>query len=334
MKLKPLSEQVMVITGATSGIGLVTARLAAKKGVRLVLVARSEHALRALTAEINGAGGHAIHVVADISNETEVQSIADHALSHFGHFDTWVNNAAVSIYGTLLDLSSADMQRLFEINFWGLVYGSRVAVRHLKERGGALINIGSALSDRAIPLQGIYCASKHAVKGFTDALRMELEMAKAPVSVTLIKPGSIDTPYRHHAKNYLQVEPLNPPPVYAPETVAKAILHCAAHPKRDLFVGSSGKFISAQGYFAPRLTDKYMENVMAPQQLTNRPKQQTGNGLFAPTGELQERGGYPGQVCETSAYTTTALHPVRTTLLLIAAGLTLATVRGFFRRPR
>lgn len=327
MKLKKLNEQVMVITGASSGIGLVTARMAAKRGARLVLAARSEDALRQLTDELKASGREAIYVVADVSNEDDVQRIADEAIRRFGGFDTWVNDAGVSIYGTLLEVSVSDMRQLFETNFWGLVYGSTIAARHLKERGGAIINLGSTLSDRAIPLQGMYCASKHAVKGFTDALRMELEAEKAPVSVTLIKPSGIDTPYTKHARNYLPVEPKNPPPVYAPEVVAEAILHCATHPERDVFAGAGGKMISAQGYHLPRLTDKYMEKVILRQQMTDRPNDESVHrGLYEPSGELKERGGYPGHVSETSLYTKASLHPLLTAACAVGAGLTVAAL--------
>ena len=268
-KLKKLSDQVIVITGASSGIGLVTARMAAQRGASLVLAARSEEPLKRLTAELNKAGAQAVYVVADVAEEEDMEKIADQAMAHFGGFDTWVNNAGVSIYGRLAEVSRDDMRRLFETNFWGVVNGSLVAARHLRQRGGAIINVGSTLSDRAIPLQGIYCASKHAVKGFTDSLRMELEAEGAPVSVTLVKPAAIDTPYALHAKNYMPVEPKNPPPVYAPQVVAEVILHAAERPVRDVFAGAGGKWLSAQGYYAPRLTDKMMERVTTKQQQTN-----------------------------------------------------------------
>ena len=177
------------------------------------------------------------------------RKIAADAIAAFGSFDTWVNNAAISIYGKLEDIPIADQRRLFETNFWGLVYGSLISIRTLKIHGGALINVGSTLSDRAIPLQGIYCASKHAVKGFTEALRMELEAEDAPVSVSLIKPTAIDTPYKEHARNYLDTEPENPPPVYAPETVAETIVYCAQNPVRDVFVGGAAKLHSVAGKF-------------------------------------------------------------------------------------
>jgi short-subunit dehydrogenase len=326
-RLRKLDEQTIVITGASSGIGLVTARMAARRGARLVLAARSEEALKQLTDEIKAAGGEAISVVADVGREEDVQRIADAALHRFGGFDTWVNNAGVSIYGKLLEIETADLRRLFETNFWGVVYGSLAAARHLRGRGGAIINIGSTLSDRAIPIQGMYSASKHAVKGFTDALRMELEADGAPVSVTLIKPGAIDTPYPHHAKNYMETEPTVPPPVYAPEVVAEAILHCAEHPERDVFAGGGGKAISMTEKYAPRLTDKVMEWTMTDMQKSNEPpRPREDNGLDHPSGELEERGGGHAYVAETSLYTKASLHPLMTTAILLGAGLTIAAL--------
>lgn len=301
----------MVLTGATSGIGLVTARLAAQRGTKLVLAARNGVALNRLVVEINAAGGQAIGIAADVGSEGDVKKIAAEALNKFGNFDTWVNNAGISIYGKLENVPTEDLRQLFETNFWGVVYGSLTAARNLKLYGGALINIGSTLSDRAIPLQGMYCASKHAVKGFTDALRMELEAEDAPVSVTLVKPSAIDTPYRTHAKNYLETEPENPAPIYAPETVAETILYCAENPVRDIFVGAGGKMLAMFGEYAPRLTDVFMENVFIEGQKSDRPVNgRQKDALFDPSdSSLTERGGYEGHVAESSLYTKASLHP-------------------------
>lgn len=312
--LKKLSDQVIVITGPTSGIGLVTARMAAKAGARVVLAARTLGALRELAEEIRAAGGEAEYVVADVGDPQQVKDIADLAIRKFGGFDTWVNNAGVSIYGKVEEVTIEDHRRLFETNYWGVVYGSLAAAKHLKGRGGALINVGSALSDRAMPIQGTYCASKHAVKGFTDALRMELEHDGAPISVTLIKPSSIDTPYRQHAKNYMQEEPKNPAPVYAPEPVAEAILYAAEHPVRDIYVGAAGRGLSVGAFVAPGLTDKAME-WMFDSQKEDFPDASPHNGLDHASGSLLERGSYSGHVAESSLYTKGSLHP------FIAAGL-------------
>ncbi|MCE9604072.1 MAG: SDR family oxidoreductase [Planctomycetia bacterium] len=331
-KLRPLKDQTIVITGASSGIGLVTARAAAKQGARLILFARNGEALDALEQEINDAGGQAVKVVGDVSDPGDVQRAVDASIEHFGGFETWVNNAGVSVYGRIEEVSLEDHRRVFETNFWGVVHGSIAAIHHFKVRnvrgfGAALINVGSALADRSIPLQGMYCASKHAVKGFTDALRMEVEEAGYPVSVTLIKPAAIDTPYTEHAKNYFQDEPQNPPPVYAPDTVARAILHAAVHPERDLYAGAAGKLFSVLEKYAPRLTDKMMEATMFQQQHSGRPKPTNRiDGFYQPGIGLHERGNYPGFVQERSLYTEARIHPIVTGVILGAIGLAAAAI--------
>jgi NAD(P)-dependent dehydrogenase (short-subunit alcohol dehydrogenase family) len=214
---------------------------------------------------------------------------------------------------------------LFETNFWGVVHGSRVAVEHLRSRGGALINIGSVLSERSIPIQGTYCASKHAVKGYTDSLRMELEKEGVPISVTLIKPSAIDTPYKEHARNYLAVKPKNPPPVYAPDLVANAILHCAEHPKRDVVIGGGGRLITALEHVAPSAADAYMKLFMFDQQRTDQPAPSDREGALYRAGEdLRERGGYRGHVSESSVYTKAVLHPLITSAVAVGCGLLVA----------
>jgi short-subunit dehydrogenase len=327
VSLKKLSGQTMVITGASSGIGLVTARAAARRGARLVLAARSEEALRRLVEEIRGQGGAAVYVVADVGREEDVRRVARRAREEFGGFDTWVNNAGVSIYGPIMKTSVEDMRRLYDTNFWGVVYGSLAAVEHLRHRGGALINVGSTLSERAIPVQGVYSSSKFAVKGFTDALRMELEAEGAPVSVTLVKPAAIDTPYTKHAKNLMDREPAVPPPVYAPEVVAEAILHCAENPVRDIFAGGAGKAIAVSERYAPRLTDRVMEATMFQMQQTGEPaREPRDGGLYEASGGLEERGGRSTYVMESSIYTKATMRPLVTTALLFGAGLALAAL--------
>lgn len=333
--LKKCSDQVIVITGATSGIGLTTARMAARRGAKLVLAARNETALRQLVTAKDFASDNAIAVKADVGNIVDVRQIACKTLEAFGRIDTWVNNAGVSIYGRITEVSDDDHRRLFQTNYWGVVNGSITAVEYLRENGGALINIGSTLSDRAIPLQGQYCASKHAVKGFTDALRMEIEDEGLPISVTLVKPSAIDTPYKMHARNYLDERPENPPPVYAPETVAEAILYCAENPTRDVFVGGGGKALSVLGSYAPGTTDAVMKATMFDLQKSGEPKRdRTREGLFRSNdGSLEERGGYEGHVAESSIYTKASLHPVVTgavtgAALAVSAGLLYALFNG------
>jgi NAD(P)-dependent dehydrogenase (short-subunit alcohol dehydrogenase family) len=260
--------------------------------------------------QIRRAGGRAVHVVADVADPRAVERIAESALHEFGCIDTWVNNAAVSMYGRIAELSLEDMRRQMDVNYWGQVYGSRTAVRHLRERGGALINVGSAVCDRAIPLQGNYCAAKHALKAFTDALRMELEEEGVPISVTLVKPASIDTPFFEKAKTYLGVEPQPVPPVYAPEVVSEVILKAAQHPIRELIAGGAGAKLSA-ARFAPRLADRYMERWAFDSQKTDRPASGRPDNLYVPVrDDGGERGrNWEGHTRASSVYTEAALHP-------------------------
>jgi NAD(P)-dependent dehydrogenase (short-subunit alcohol dehydrogenase family) len=311
MILKPIREQVIVITGASSGIGLVTARHAAARGACVVLAARNAADLERAVTDIRQRGGRAEYVVADVADERQVEAIAEAAVRAFGRVDTWVNNAAVSMYGRIAQISTEDMRRQMDVNYWGQVYGSRAALPHLRRHGGALINVGSALSDRAIPLQGGYCAAKHALKAFTDALRMELEEEGAPISVTLVKPASIDTPFFEKARTYLGVEPQPVPPVYAPEVVADVILEAAERPVRELIAGGAGAKLSA-ARFAPALADKYMERWTFDSQSTGKPlAENRRDNLYAPLAhDGGERGrNWTGHTRESSGYTRAALRP-------------------------
>jgi short-subunit dehydrogenase len=330
INLKPISQQVIVITGASSGIGLATARMAARKGARLVLAARSSEALQQLQEEITQHGGHAIYVESDVGHEGDVERIAAAAEDEFGGFDTWVNNAGASIYGKLSDVPIGDFRKLFETNFWGVVYGSISALRHLRTHGGAIINIGSVASDSAIPLQGTYSATKHAVKGFTDALRMEVEAERLPVSVTLIKPSAINTPYPQHAKSYLSEEPANPSPLYNPEVVAQAILRCAERQCSEVTVGGVGKLMSLAGRYTPRIRDWVFERAVIPAQHSGRAtRSDQHRALEHPTNALRERGDQPAFSFNSSLYTQASFHPVMSGLLILGGTVALgALLRG------
>jgi NAD(P)-dependent dehydrogenase (short-subunit alcohol dehydrogenase family) len=322
-KLKKLSEQVIVITGASSGIGLCTAKLAARQGARVVLSSRNERDLQQAVDEIHRAGGEAIYFVGDVANPDDMDRLAQTTVDRFGGFDTWVNNAGVTVYGKLTEVELREKRRLFDVNFWGVVHGCRSALPHLRARGGSIINIGSVLSDVSIPLQGIYSASKHAVKGYTDALRMEIEADRLPVSVTLIKPAAINTPYTEHALNKLGTRPKHVPPVYAPEVVARAIIECCSHPVRELGVGGGAKMMGLMNKLMPKLADRYMEATMIDgQQSGEAPYSRSLSGLFGgPRREGKVDGDYRGHVMRSSLYTRFALHPLSTGLLAFGLGL-------------
>lgn len=212
------------------------------------------------------------------------------------------------------------------------MYGSLEAARHLRRKegayGGAIINVGSEVSARAIPLLGMYSASKHAVKGFTDALRMELEKEKAPISVALVKSSAIDTPFLSHAKNYMNEEPTLPSPMYSPEIPAQVILHCAVTPERDMFAGGSAKLHSVQGAVMLRMVDWIMEWLYFDKQKSGKPANHHADALNKPTTGLQQRGPSEECVRETSAYTKASMHPLLTGAIVVGTGLAVAALLG------
>ncbi|MCY8508595.1 SDR family oxidoreductase [Bacillus mojavensis] len=334
LKLKKVKDQVIVITGATSGIGLVTARMAAEQGAKVVAAARNEEALQELVDEVKKKGHEAIYVKADVGKEEDINRIAETAISTFGHFDTWVNNAAVSVFGHAMDVTTEDMKRVFDTNFWGPVYGTRAAVKHFTSRGGpgALINVGSLFGDRGTVIQSTYASAKFALHGWTESIRMELEKEQAPVSVTLIHPGRIDTPYNEHARSYLDKQPAHSRSmIYPPEAAAEAILFAAEHPKRDMYIGSQAKSIAMLGALFPRLTDRLMEKIMYYSQHAERPsKPREESALYHAGYGMHDRGTNKGWLRSRSYYVKATKRPAVTA----AAAVGLACVWAAVKRTK
>ncbi|QGZ29469.1 SDR family oxidoreductase [Stutzerimonas stutzeri] len=334
ISLKPLNEQVIVITGTSSGIGLATARLAVERGARVVLVARNEVALADIERDLN-AGDRVLHVMADVGQREQLERVANETIAHFGGFDTWINNAGSSVWGRFDEVSDEDHYQVMQTNFWGTHYGSSIAVKHLRHKGGALINIGSVESANALPFHASYAASKHAVKAMTDVLRVELQKSGTPISVTLVRPSSTDTQFMDHSKNCLPSAPVFPPPVYAPEVVARAILHAAEHPQRDVYIGNA-KLLSRLAQNAPRLADWINRTLVYDALQSGRPDRHPRGTLYASdVGSVDEgkaSGDYPGRVLTRSLYTRATQHPIATTAAVAVGAAALVALLG--RRGR
>lgn len=310
-RYKKLNEQIIVITGATSGIGLATVKRAVRHGAKLVLAARNEKVLQNICGEITDAGGEATYVVADVGKEDEVQRIADTAIDKFGGFDTWVNNAGVIVFSDLKDLPTDEHQRIFQTNYWGVVYGSQAAQKHFRTRtdGGTLINVASINAQMPVPILGAYSASKAAVKAYSDVLRMELGHEGAPVRVSVIMPSGISTPISDHGRSHMADRGKVMPPLYDAELVADTILTAAQKKIRQITVGDTGKVSTIGWHMLPSLMDKVLGWALPKVQSSGKPKLATDN-LYTPgdDGEVYLDGERRG--IRFSPYTQARLHPV------------------------
>lgn len=325
----PLNEQVVVITGASQGIGRETALEMGRAGASVVLAARNEEALQELALEIERIGGQAEAVPTDVAEYDQVERLGARAVERFGRIDTWVNDAAVSIYATVEELTSQEMERLVRVNLLGQMFGSKVAVHHMKpRRSGTIVNIGSALSERAIPLQSAYVATKHGVQGFSEALRLELQHEEAGIDVVVILPSSINTPLFNFARSKLGVKPMPVPPIYEPRVVAQAICHAAQHGGREIVAGGWGKLLITAQRLSPSLLDRYMVqgDRAVRQQETSEPDDRRDN-LFEPsTGPGSTTGDFGEGSKATSIYTSVfELHPNAKRFAVGAAVLTALT---------
>jgi len=310
MRFRPLSEQVILLTGATSGIGLATARKLSKAGARLILVARGVEDCEALAAELP----QAISAPADVADPVALRAAAQLGLDRWGRIDTWINDAGVAIYGRVEEVPLEEQRRLFETNYWGALNGMLEALRlHRAGLGVAkIITVGSQLSDRSMIFQGPYSASKHAVKAVTDAMRMEVMRESLPLSITLIKPGSVDTPYMEHARNHLDSPGnVNPPLAYAPEVVADGIAWACTNQIRDLHVGGAGWLVAKAGQLAPSLADlgmALMGKLLQTSDTPPRPGMRDNLNLSARGGET--RSNQPGvKARESSLFMQAQMNP-------------------------
>src|SRR5213082_3588396 len=255
MRKKQLSEQVIVVSGASSGLGRAVARAAGRRGAKVVVTARGVEGLDACVREIEAAGSEALAVPADCAVQDEVQRVVEQAVDRFGRIDTYVANAIVTVYAETYRYEPDELRRVMDVNFFGQLYGYWAALPHLRASRGTFLSINSALAYRGIPLQGAYCASKAALRAFFESARVEIRKEGWDVAVSVILPGAINTPQFDRDRQKIGYQPQPVPPIYQPEPFAAAVLHCCEHPIRELPIGWGAQKLLWGQKVSPRAGD-------------------------------------------------------------------------------
>jgi NAD(P)-dependent dehydrogenase (short-subunit alcohol dehydrogenase family) len=311
---KPIAEQVVVVVGASSGIGRASALEFAGQGAKVVAASRNAEALEGLVGEILADGGEAVAVPTDVAVPEQVYALADQAEEHYGRIDTWVNDAAVAVWGRIEDISDAEFERVMRVNFLGQVYGVHAAVPALRRAGGGvIIGVSSMEGIRAVPLHAPYTASKWALRGFYDSLRIELAESKDAIAVSTVLPAAIDTPFFEHARSRVDTMPKPPPPTYAPEVVAEAIVRAAVRPTREVPVGGAVAAALVSQRLAPALTDALMSLTRTGFASQKAPRRDNMvDNVDSPVREHGSvHGTYAGTVLRSSAFTALLGHRKR-----------------------
>ena len=324
IKLKPVGVQVVVVFGASSGIGRITALEFARRGAKVCVAARSEEGLKTLVEEIKEAGGEAFYVVADAADFEQVKSVAQQTVERFGRLDTWVHSAAAFLFGTFEQTAPEEFEQMIKVNLLGQIYGAKAALQYLRKTGGALIHISSVEAWRGVPYQSAYVASKHGIYGFLQSLRVELKHDEIPVSVTQILPAAINTPIYDKGRNKMPFKPRAVPPFYNPKIVADAILFAAENPTTDLIAGGAGVGVVLAERFSPAIAEWFAGKIGYVGQTTDEPAPENSFGnLFEPVSGFDTvEGRFSGEQLNSDPYTYLKTNPkVKNTLLTIGIGM-------------
>lgn len=274
----------VVITGASAGVGRATTQLFAHKGAKLTLLARSQEGLQSLKAEFPQAQDRIECIPTDVSDFRQVEKALQSAVDRFGSIDVWINNAMVSVFSPVSEMTAEEYKRVTDVTYLGVVNGTLAALRHMRShQKGVIVQVGSALAYRSIPLQSAYCAAKHAVIGFTESLRCELLHEKSPVQVTVVHLPAVNTPQFDWVKSRLQNKPQPVPPIFQPEVAADAIYWASSHPRKEWFIGWPTIKAVWGDRLAPHYADHYLaQNGFEDQQTEELDSADRPNNLYAP----------------------------------------------------
>jgi short-subunit dehydrogenase len=334
---QPASQpQVVVVTGASGGIGRAIAHAFAKRGAHLGLLARGQASLRAAADEVRALGGQALVVPTDVAEADQVEAAAAAVEERFGDIDVWINDAMATVFARFIDIDAAEYKRATEVTYLGAVYGTMAALRRMTARDeGTIVQVGSALSYRAIPLQAAYCGAKFAIRGFTDSIRSELLADRSGVRITMVQLPGVNTPQFNWCRSKLPNHPQPVPPIFQPEIPAEAVYWAAQHPRRELWVGYSTVQAILANRLAPWLADRYLaRTAIRGQQVDDLPAgPDRPDNLYEPLPDKAATHGiFNDQAVSHSPQLWAATH--RPALAAALAGATAAAVATAARRRR
>jgi NAD(P)-dependent dehydrogenase (short-subunit alcohol dehydrogenase family) len=307
---RPLAEQVVVIGGGSYGLGRAIAIAAARRGTKVVVGARNREALAGTLKDIEASGSQGLVVPTDVADRQQVEALVAAAVERFARIDTYIANGMVTVYAEAHRLEEAELRRVFDVNFFGGVYGYWAALPHLRTSQGTFIQIASALSYRGIPLQGAYCATKAALRTFFETARVELDKERAGVDVSVILPAAINTPQFDRARQKMGLQPQPVPPIYQPEPIAEAVVRCCERPVRELPIGWGAQKALWGQKLSPRAGDLVLLRTGWKSQHTEELKPTNSpDNLFGPLpGDPGPHGRFDDRSRGTTAWTWLRLH--------------------------
>jgi short-subunit dehydrogenase len=303
--------QVVVVTGASGGIGRAIAHAFAKRGAHVGLLARGRPGLEDAAREVEELGGQALAVATDVSDHDQVEAAAAAVEGRFGDIDVWVNDAMATVFARFTETEPEEFARATEVTYLGTVYGTMAALRRMTARDrGKIVQVGSALSYRAIPLQAAYCGAKFAIRGFTDSIRTELLHDKSRVQITMVQLPGLNTTQFNWCRSKLPKHPMPVPPIYQPEIAAEAVYWAAQHRRRELWVGYSSVQAIVGNKLAPWLADRYLaRTAFSGQQVQDMPVHKRAGNLFEPVpGDAATHGIFDAQAKTRSPQLWAATH--------------------------